>query len=159
MQQSKTHSVEERIVSISQPHVRPIVRGKASAKVEFSAKVAGSRVRDCFWIEKQSWNNFNEGTELIPAIERYQQRHGCYPEVRWLINYSVIVTISTIARSTASGFQGRSWAAPGPPRRKTKGPPGWTVLPATLLRARLGSENADMDLTGSWRSSVAIPNP
>lgn len=37
MYDHKTHSVEDRIVSISQPHVRPIVRGKAGASVEFSA--------------------------------------------------------------------------------------------------------------------------
>lgn len=36
---SKKHSIENRIVSISQPHVRPIVRGKATAPTEFGAKV------------------------------------------------------------------------------------------------------------------------
>lgn len=29
------HNIEHRIVSIHQPHVRPIVRGKCQAKVEF----------------------------------------------------------------------------------------------------------------------------
>lgn len=37
----RTH---DRIVSITQPHVRPIVRGKANANVEFGAKVAVSLV-------------------------------------------------------------------------------------------------------------------
>lgn len=80
MYENKTHRVEDRIVSISQPHVRPIVRGKASADVEFGAKIAVSRVNDCFRIETLSWNNFNEGTELIAAIEGYHHRYGCYPE-------------------------------------------------------------------------------
>ena len=31
------HTVKNRIVSISQPHVRPIVRGKAGKRVEFGA--------------------------------------------------------------------------------------------------------------------------
>ena len=31
MYETRTHRIDERIVSISQPHVRPIVRGKASA--------------------------------------------------------------------------------------------------------------------------------
>lgn len=38
MYENKTHSVEDRIVSISQPYLRPIVRGKAKSPVEFGAK-------------------------------------------------------------------------------------------------------------------------
>ena len=34
----RTHSIDHRIVSIHQPHVRPIVRGKTNANVEFGAK-------------------------------------------------------------------------------------------------------------------------
>ena len=34
----------DRIISIYQPHLRPIVRGKAKAKVEFGAKVGASIV-------------------------------------------------------------------------------------------------------------------
>lgn len=37
MYEEKTHSIPDRIVSISQPYIRPIVRGKASASVEFGA--------------------------------------------------------------------------------------------------------------------------
>ena len=74
------HSVEDRIVSISQPHVRPIVRGKADAAVEFGAKIAVSKVNNCCRIETSSWDNFNEGTKLIDAIERYKTRHSFYPE-------------------------------------------------------------------------------
>jgi IS5 family transposase len=44
MYDHKIHSVEDRIVSISQPHVRPIVRGKARTNVEFGAKLAISIV-------------------------------------------------------------------------------------------------------------------
>ena len=36
---SKTHSVPNRIVSISQPYIRPIVRGKAKTPTEFGAKL------------------------------------------------------------------------------------------------------------------------
>jgi transposase, IS5 family len=36
---TKTHSTTDRIVSIHQPHVRPIVRGKAGANVEFGSKI------------------------------------------------------------------------------------------------------------------------
>ena len=34
-----THRCDDRIVSISQPHVRPIVRGKQAAMVEFGSKL------------------------------------------------------------------------------------------------------------------------
>ena len=44
MYDTKTHRVADRIVSISQPHVRPIVRGKEKAEVEFGAKVSVSMV-------------------------------------------------------------------------------------------------------------------
>ena len=38
MYDNRVHSVEHRIVSISQPWLRPIVRGKVKATVEFGAK-------------------------------------------------------------------------------------------------------------------------
>ena len=38
MYQNKTHSVDNRIVSITQPWIRPIVRGKTKSPVEFGAK-------------------------------------------------------------------------------------------------------------------------
>ena len=41
---NKVHRISDRIVSIRQPHVRPIVRGKAGAKVEFGAKVSVSLI-------------------------------------------------------------------------------------------------------------------
>ena len=36
MYKKKSHQVEDRIVSIHQPHVRPIVRGKAKARRSFA---------------------------------------------------------------------------------------------------------------------------
>ena len=39
MYENKTHCVEDRIVSISQPYIRQIVRGKAKAPTEFGAKL------------------------------------------------------------------------------------------------------------------------
>jgi len=79
MYEHKTHSVENRIVSISQPYVRPIVRGKARANVEFGAKLAISVVDGLAFLEKLSWDNFGEAMTLMEAIERYHERHGFYP--------------------------------------------------------------------------------
>lgn len=39
MYDNYTHSVQDRIVSVSQPFVRPIVRGKAGKPAEFGAKL------------------------------------------------------------------------------------------------------------------------
>jgi hypothetical protein len=74
------NSTESRITSISQPHVRPVVRGKASAKVEFGAKISVSVISGFCYIEKLDWENFNEGIYLIESIERYRRQYGCYPE-------------------------------------------------------------------------------
>jgi hypothetical protein len=80
MYETKRHSVEKRIVSIGQPHVRPIVRGKANAPVEFGAKVSLSMVRGYAFIYKIGWDAYNEETQLIPAVEEYKKRYDCYPK-------------------------------------------------------------------------------
>ena len=38
MYDNKTHQVSDRIINLSQPYIRPIVRGKAKSPVEFGAK-------------------------------------------------------------------------------------------------------------------------
>lgn len=81
MYKNKNHSVQDRIVSLHQPHVRPIVRGKAGAAVEFGAKVAISLENGYSRIEQLSWDAFNEATTLQESVERYKERNGCYPEV------------------------------------------------------------------------------
>ena len=80
MHDNRTHSVNDRIVSLSQPHIRPIVRGKAKAKVEFGAKLDISVVDGWTRLEKQSFDSYNESVTLIEAIERYKERTGSYPE-------------------------------------------------------------------------------
>ncbi|MBN2981764.1 IS5 family transposase [Cohnella algarum] len=80
MYDKRTHSVPDRIVSIAQPHVRPIVRGKARANVEFGAKLAISVVNGYAFWEQLSWDSFNEGQTLQAAVERYRARFGYYPK-------------------------------------------------------------------------------
>lgn len=80
MYKAKNHRIEDRIVSLHQPHVRPIVRGKVSAAVEFGAKLAISIEKGISRIEKLSWDAFNEAGTLIESVERYKGRHGYYPE-------------------------------------------------------------------------------
>jgi hypothetical protein len=77
---TRTNSVPDRIVSISQPHVRPIVRGKAAAKTEFGAKVAISVVDGYAFVDNISWDPYNEGGDLIEVAEYYKAAYGFYPE-------------------------------------------------------------------------------
>lgn len=78
---NNTHSVENRIVSIRQPYIRPIVRGKAKSPVEFGAKLDLSvdETGMCR-IEKLSFDAYNESAVLKTAIANYRERTGHYPE-------------------------------------------------------------------------------
>ena len=80
MHERRLRSVSGRIVSIAQPHVRPIVRGKAGVPTEFGAKVSVSLVDGYCFLEKLSWDPYNEGGEIISHIEEYKKRFGYYPE-------------------------------------------------------------------------------
>lgn len=80
MYRNRTHRVDDRIVSISQPHIRPIVRGKASTPVEFGAKISISCVDGYVYLDRLSWDAYHEAGDLPGQIEAYHQRHGCYPK-------------------------------------------------------------------------------
>ena len=78
---NNTHSVINRIVSISQPYIRPIVRGKAKSPVEFGAKLDLSvDEKGMCRIEKLSFDAYNESAVLKTAIANYKKRTGYYPE-------------------------------------------------------------------------------
>jgi hypothetical protein len=79
MYATRTHTIEERIVSIHQPHVRPIVRGKSQAKVEFGAKIHVSFIDAISFLDELSWDAFNEGSHMESCVEQYKKRFGFYP--------------------------------------------------------------------------------
>ena len=79
MFENKTHKVNDRIVSIHQPHIRPIVRGKTKAKIEFGSKIHLSLVDGYSFLDTVSWDAFNEGTHLTEYVENYRSRFGYYP--------------------------------------------------------------------------------
>jgi transposase, IS5 family len=80
MYETKEHRIDHRIVSLSQPHVRPIVRGKAGTPVEFGAKISASCADGYVFLDRLSWDNFNESGDLPQQVERFKQRFGHYPE-------------------------------------------------------------------------------
>ena len=81
MYANKTHRCAHRIVSLYQPYVRPIVRGKKKVKVEFGAKINVSEVDGMAKVEQLHWEAFNESIYLETCVETYKTRYGYYPEV------------------------------------------------------------------------------
>jgi hypothetical protein len=81
MYQNKTRRCDHRIVSISQPYVRPIVRGKLDKPVEFGAKLSVSLTGDGLaHVDHLRWDAFHEGQDLVTQVEAYRARYGHYPE-------------------------------------------------------------------------------
>ena len=79
MYQNKVHSIEDRIVSIYQPHVRPIPRGKDKANTEFGSKQLVMQKNGYTHVHKIGWDNYNEGILLKQSVEAYKRIYGCYP--------------------------------------------------------------------------------
>ncbi len=80
MYENRTQRIEDRIVSLSQPHIRPIVRGKAGTPVEFGAKLSVSLRDGYVFLDRISWDNFNESTDLKAQVEAFKQSTGRYPK-------------------------------------------------------------------------------
>ncbi len=68
-----------RLVSLSQPHVRPIVRGKAGRPVECGATISVSLVAGVSFVDRSSWDAYNESLNFVAQIEAYRRRFGQYP--------------------------------------------------------------------------------
>ncbi|BDA72328.1 transposase [Calothrix sp. PCC 7716] len=78
--ENQKQSIDDRIVSLSQPHIRPIVRGKAGKAVEFGAKLSASYFDGYVFLDHISWDNFNESGDLKAQVEAYKNYTGYYPE-------------------------------------------------------------------------------
>ncbi|MDP6191252.1 MAG: transposase, partial [Gammaproteobacteria bacterium] len=81
MFENRERRCDHRIVSLQQPHVRPIVRGKVGRSVEFGAKLSVSLdEHGLAHVDQLRWDAFNEGQDLIDQVEGYRQRYGHYPK-------------------------------------------------------------------------------
>jgi len=78
--ENNKQSIEDRIVSLSQPHIRPIVRGKAGKSVEFGAKLSASCFEGYVFLDRMSWDNYNESGDLKAQVEADHRFTGYYPE-------------------------------------------------------------------------------
>ena len=72
----QVEQIKDRIVSLSKPYIRPIVRGKETKAVEFGAKVNKLQVDGISFIEHFSYDAFNEGTRLKNCIALHQDLFG-----------------------------------------------------------------------------------
>ena len=82
MYKTNTRRCNDRIVSINQPHLRPIIRGKQGKAVEFGAKISVSLTgKGLAHVDKLHWDAQHEGHDLQAQVEAYKKRYGYYPGV------------------------------------------------------------------------------
>ncbi|GJM63431.1 IS5 family transposase [Persicobacter diffluens] len=77
MIEEKKNTVGFRIVNLYQPHIRPIIRGKSGANVEFGAKISISIDQGYSYIDHHDFEAYYEGEEEIikKHIEAHKLRH------------------------------------------------------------------------------------
>lgn len=81
MYQADSRRCDDRIVSIAQPHVRPILRGKTGKRVEFGAKLGLSLFGGYLTHQTISWDAYNEASDLQDQAQTYRLLTGHYPEL------------------------------------------------------------------------------
>ena len=72
----EVEQIKDRIVSLSKPYLRPIVRGKETKPVEFGCKVNKLQVDGLSFIEHLSYDAFNEGTRLKSCVALHRELFG-----------------------------------------------------------------------------------
>lgn len=118
MYDTDSHSCTDRIVSIYQPHVRPIPRGKIKSQIEFGAKLGVSLDDGFARINTFSWDAYHEAGDLIKQVEAFKELHGHYPELvqvdkiyatqenrRWLKERGIRITAPPLGRRPAKTTQ------------------------------------------------------
>ena len=79
---AKANRCDHRIVSLHQPYIRPIVRGKSGSHVEFGPKLGLSLVEGYTRINTLSWQAYHEGVkDFQSSVEAYGKLYGHYPEL------------------------------------------------------------------------------
>lgn len=79
MHRKKTNRIDNRIVSVFQPYVRPIKRGKSGSETEFGAKLNAIEFDGYVLLEYLDYENYNESGRLEFAVEHYRKLLGYYP--------------------------------------------------------------------------------
>jgi hypothetical protein len=80
MYQDKRKRIDDRLVSLQQPHARPIKRGKSGGKdTEFGPKINVSLSEGIARVDQIDFNAFNESQGFPAQIEAYKALYGYYP--------------------------------------------------------------------------------
>ncbi|MGB3464558.1 MAG: transposase [Cyclobacteriaceae bacterium] len=122
--EQKKNRIDHRIVSIHQPHLRPIVRGKAKSPTEFGAKILLSMIEGYCFTDTISWNAFHEASNLPQYVVRYEARYGYYPEKvlvdklyptrqnrKWLKEKGIKISAKPLGRPSAEAVE--NYVKPG----------------------------------------------
>lgn len=117
MYKTHSHSIPRRIVSLSQPHIRPIPRGKARAKTEFGSKLHISLVGGYARMERLSFEAYNEAEDFFHIVERYRDRYGRYPSR--ILADRIYRNRETLAFCKENGIRLTGPALGRPPKDKT----------------------------------------
>jgi transposase, IS5 family len=115
MYKEQIHSVDNRILNIHQPLVRPIVRGKDKAQVEFGAKLGVSIQNGYTRINTLSWYAYNGSSDLKKQVEDYFRLNSYYPKViithkiygnqenrKWLKDFGIVYYGKPLGRPSAN---------------------------------------------------------
>jgi hypothetical protein len=78
--ENNKRSVQDRIVNAAQPSIRPIIRGKVGKMTEFGAKISASIVDGFAYLDRISFDSYNESEDLPKQLELYRKRYGKYPK-------------------------------------------------------------------------------
>jgi transposase, IS5 family len=128
------HSIRGKIVSLSQPHVRPIARGKARGAYEFGAKISAAITdHGLMYINRLEWEPYNESGDLQMQVERYKERFGHYPE-------SVHVDKIYRTRENRAWCEERKIRISGPPLGR---PASTAGIDKRILRSKRKQERRD----------------
>jgi IS5 family transposase len=79
MYREKVNRIDDRIVSLHKPQVRPIKRGKSGKDVEFGPKASLSHVGRFTFLDRLSSDNFNETGDVKLQLANYEERFGVKP--------------------------------------------------------------------------------
>jgi transposase, IS5 family len=96
--------------SVAQPHIRPIICGKAKSRKEFGAKISVSLVDGIAMVDHLGWNTFNESQGLRDPVERYISRYGILPRLFLLTGFTAPERTESICRRRESGLVANHWA-------------------------------------------------
>jgi hypothetical protein len=130
MYDADSRRIDDRIVNLAKPHVRPIVRGKAGRKTEFGAKISISDDNGFVDVNRISWDNYNEANDLIERAKQYKEERGYYPAR--ICADAIYMTVENKKFCAANGIR-----LSGRPRKKQVEPEGQSEEQQDLFKSDL----------------------